>query len=180
MASAHMAVEGAGEIGNGALHPVMTPAHVLLLLGLGLLLGQQTPLDLGKRLRVFAPASAAALLFTFTGTIREINQPVLIALSLCVAILVALEKRLPRFVPEFLCTLTAIGIGIDSAVETGDTGTILKTLIGTWLAMNAIVFYIAICASNGADKQWAKVGVRILGSWIIAISLMVLAFSLRK
>lgn len=179
-ASAHMAVEGAGELGNGALHPLMTPTHVLILLGLGLLLGQQVPLDLGKRLRVFAPVSAVALLFTISGTIGEIYPPALTGLALSVAILVALAKKLPRFVPETLCVLAAVGIGFDSGVETGNLPNILKTLTGTWLAVNALVFYIAICASNGAEKQWAKAGIRVLGSWITAISFMVLALELRK
>lgn len=179
-ASAHMAVEGAGEIGNGALHPLMTPAHVLILLSLGLLLGQQVPLDLGKRLRVFAPVSAVALLITLTGVMKEMNQAVLISMALCVAILVALEKKLPRFVPELLCALAAIVVGLDSGLETGSLGAILKTLAGTWLAVNALVFYIAICASNGANKQWAQIAIRVLGSWIIAISFMVLAFALKK
>lgn len=180
VASAHMTVEGAGEITNGALHPLMTPAHVLVLLALGLLLGQQLPLDLDKRLRVFAPVSAVALLLTMAGGFKELHPPLLIGLALCVAILVAWERKLPRFVPEILCALAAAGISFDSAVETGTTGNILKTLMGTWLVMNAVVFYVAVCASNGAGKQWAKIGIRILGSWIIAISFMVLAFVFKK
>lgn len=179
-ASAHMTVEGAGDIANGALHPLMTPAHVLILLALGLLLGQQLPLDLDKRLRVFAPVSAAALLLTMTGGFKELFPPLLIGLALCIAILVAWERKLPRFVPEILCALAATGIGFDSAMETGTTGNILKTLMGTWLVMNAVIFYIAVCASNGAGRQWAKIGIRVLGSWIIAISFMVLAFALKK
>lgn len=179
-ASAHMAVEGAGEIGNGALHPVMTPTHVLILLGLGLLLGQQAPLDLGKRLRVFAPASSVALLFTVSGTIKEVYPPLLISLALCIAILVALGKKLPPFIPETICALAASGVGLDSGVETGSLSSILKTLIGTWLAVNALVFYIAICASNGAERPWAIAGIRVIGSWITAISLMILAVELRK
>jgi len=175
-----MAVEGAGQLGNGALHPLMTPTHVMILLALGLLLGQQVPLDLGKRIRVFAPLSAAALLFTASGMIKEIHPPVLTGFALCVAILVAFAKKLPRFIPEALCALAAIGIGFDSAVETGTLGEVLKTLTGTWLTVNALVLYIAICASNGADKQWARAGIRVLGSWIVAIAFMVLALELRK
>jgi hydrogenase/urease accessory protein HupE len=179
-ASAHMAVEGAGELGNGALHPLITPAHVLILIALGLLLGQQVPLDLGKRLRIFAPISALALFFTTSGTVKEIYPPLLFGLALCIAILVALGRKLPRFFPEAICTLAAVGVGLDSTVETGNLGAILKTLTGTWLAVNGLVFYLAICASNGTDKQWAKVGIRVLGSWIVAISSMVMALALRK
>lgn len=179
-AHAHIAVEGAGEIANGALHPLITPAHVLILLGLGLLLGQQAPLDLKTPIRVFAPASAIALALAATGRIAGTYQPVLIGIALCIGILVGLERRLPRVASGALCAAAALGIGLDSAVETGSTAAVAKTLLGTWFSVNALVVYIAICASNGAGKKWASTAIRIAGSWIVAISLLVLAFSLRK
>ena len=71
-------------------------------------------------------------------------------------------------------------IALDSTVETGSAFVVTKTLIGTWFSMNAVVCYIAICASNGADKKWAVTAIRVVGSWIVAISVMMLAFALRK
>lgn len=179
-AHAHLTVEGVGDLGNGALHPLMSPAHVLIFLSLGLLIGQQVPFALKTPLRVFAPVSAAALLFTLSGWVDGVYQPFLVGIALVAAVGVALEVRIPRFVCGLLCALAACGIGLDSGVDGGSTWASLKTLAGTWLSLNAAVFYIAVCASNGADKKWAKAAIRVLGSWIIAISLMVLAFSLRK
>ncbi len=180
-AHAHTTVEGAGALGNGALHPLMTPAHVLILLGLGLLLGQQVPLGLGRAVRVFAPASAAALLLTATGRVPAVYPPLMIGIALGLSILVALETRLNGRVAAALCATAAVGIGLDSAVDPGTAAAAgFKMLIGTWFTMNALVFYTAVCASNGADKKWARAGIRVIGSWILAISLMALAFSLRK
>lgn len=179
-AHAHMTVEGAGEIVNGVLHPLLTPAHVLILLALGLLLGQRVPLDLKRPLRVFAPASALALALTTTGKIPSVYQPMLIGIALCLGILVGLAVKLPRLGSGVICAVAALGIGLDSAVETGSGFTVFKTLFGTWLSLNVAVTYLAICASHGADKPWARTGIRVVGSWIIAISLLVLAFSLRK
>ncbi len=179
-AQAHLTVEGVGEVANGALHPLMTPAHALVILSLGLLLGQQVPLKLKLPIRIFAPVSAAALLFTLSGRVNGFYQPVLIGIALTAAILVALEIRIPSWVGAVLCAAAALGIGLDSAVGTGTTVSVLKTLAGTWLGLNAAVFYLAVCASNAEDRKWARVGLRVLGSWIIAIALMVLAFSLRK
>ena len=176
-AHAHLSVEGVGEMANGALHPLLSPAHVLLFLSLALLLGQQVPFDLKTPLRIFAPATAAALLLTLTGWVIEVYQPLLVALALITASLVALEVKIPRWFGGFLCGAVAVGIGLDSAPG---EGSVLKTLAGTWLSLNAVIFYIAMCASNSSDKKWARVAIRVLGSWIIAISLMVLAFSLRK
>lgn len=180
MFQAHMAVEGAGQIASGALHPLVTPAHVLILLGLGLLVGQQVPLDLKVPIRVFAPVSAISLFLTTLWQVSSVYQPVLIGIALCIGILVGLERKLSRLACGLLCAAAAYGIGIDSGVESGSTFEVVKTLIGTWFSMNAAVVYIAICASNSAGRKWARAAIRIVGSWIIAISVLVLAFSLRK
>lgn len=179
-AHAHMAGEGAGQIVNGALHPLMTPSHVLILLGLGLLLGTQVPLDLKTPLRVFAPVTAIALALTASGRVTGVYQPLLIGIAMGIAILVGLAWKLPLVGRMVLCAVAALGVGLDSGVESGTAFQIAKTLVGTWLCVNVAVVYIAICASNGADKKWAMTAIRIIGSWIVAISLMVLAFSLRK
>ena len=179
-AYAHMNVEGAGDIVNGFLHPLMSPAHVLIVLGLGLLLGQQVPLDLKTPVRVLAPCSAVALVLTTCGWGAPVNQPILAGLALCVGLLVALDLKLPRFVSGLLCAAAGMGIALDSAVEAGSAFTVVKTLSGTWISLNVAIVYLAICASHGAGKPWAKTGIRVLGSWIFAISLLVIAFSLRK
>jgi hypothetical protein len=179
-AEAHLTVEGIGDVGSGALHPLMTPTHVLILLGLALLLAQRVPLDLKTPLQVLAPASAIALMLTTTGKFSGVYQPILIGVAMCIAVLVALEVRTTPRVCHLICAVAAIGIGLDSGMENGTALIVAKTLAGTWISMNIVVAYIAICASHGSGKQWARVGIRVVGSWIIAISLMVLAFSLRK
>jgi len=179
-ASAHLTVQGLGDLGNGALHPLATPAHVLILLGLALLLGRRIPLDLRFPMLVLAPASAIALLVTTTGWTGGVSQPFLIALALVIAILVAAEINPSREVIAGLCAAAAAGIGLDSGVETGGAAAIAKALFGTWLSLNFVTGYLSLCVSNGAEKPWARIAMRVAGSWIIAISLMVLAFSLRK
>jgi hydrogenase/urease accessory protein HupE len=175
-----MRVEGAGDLGNGALHPFLTPAHALILLGFALLLGQQVPFRLKSTVRVFAVVSATALACTIPGEIPEIHLACLVSLALCLSVLVASGRQLPGCVLAGLGGLAALGIGLDSGLEPTSSPNALKTLLGNWLSMNAATFYLAICVSHGADKQWARTGIRVLGSWIIAISLLVLAFSLKR
>lgn len=179
-AHAHLAIKGLDELGNGALHPFVTPAHVLIILALGLLLGQQVPFTLKSPVLALAPASAAALLLTTTGLVSGVYQPVLIGIALGIAILVAIGRNLPAVVCGILCAVAAFGIGMDSGAETGTPFVVGKTLLGTWFTLNVAIPYIAICASNGADRKWAGTAIQIAGSWIIAISLMVLAFALKK
>ncbi|MES2477355.1 MAG: HupE/UreJ family protein [Verrucomicrobiota bacterium] len=179
-AHAHMLVDGAGDLGNGALHPLMSPAHLLVLIGLALHLAQQVPFELNAALRTFALASAAALALTFHDSLGEVDQPVLVALALLLGILVGLEIRLPRWATLLIAALVAACVGLDSGVEDQPSVATTKILLGTWLVINALVPYLAMVASNGAEKKWARTAIRVLGSWIIAVSLMVLAFALRK
>jgi hypothetical protein len=179
-ADAHLVVKGLDEVGNGALHPFVTPSHVLVMLALALLLGQQVPFTLRIPTLVMAPVSALALALTATGWMPGFYQPVLPAIALCLAVLVAMERRLPLMAHGISCALAVAAIGLDSPAETGGALATAKTLLGTWLALNLAVPYLAICVSNGAGRQWARTATRIAGSWIIAISLMVLAFALRR
>ena len=53
-----MTAPGMNAFSSGLLHPWMTPTHVIILLALGLWLGQHVPLRLGLACKVFAPAAA--------------------------------------------------------------------------------------------------------------------------
>ena len=50
----------------------------------------------------------------------------------------------------------------------------------TWVTLNLVVFNLAFYVSAMTKKKWTKVGIRVLGSWLIAISLLVLAFYFKK
>lgn len=179
-AQAHTPIEGIGDFLAGLVHPVTTPSHVLLLLGLGLLLGQHPPLNLKGPMLVFGSVSALALLLTCTGWVSNVYPPVLLGLALGAAVMVALEKPIPPTGLYLLLAGAATALGLDSAVESSSIATVLKTLAGTWISLTVLLADIAIYASFCARKLWLKVGIRVMGSWIIAVSLLVLAFSLRK
>jgi succinate dehydrogenase/fumarate reductase cytochrome b subunit len=70
-------------------------------------------------------------------------------------------------------------LGFDSEVETGTVFTIAQTLTGTWLCLILLTGYVTLASSNAAGKPIAMNAIRILGSWIVAIALLMLAFSLR-
>lgn len=179
-ARAHTAINGMGEFVSGLIHPLTTPSHVLILLGLGLMIGQHTPMELKTPLRVFVPLSAVALLLTTTGFITAVHQSVLVGIALVAATLVALEKRLPPLAAGVLFAAAAIAIGLDSVVPPGVTQGVMKTLLGTWVSLVVVLLDVAIYVSFCSKRPWLKVGIRVLGSWIIAISLLVLAFSFRR
>jgi urease accessory protein len=179
-AGAHTAIGGVGDFFGGVLHPLTTPTHLLVLIGLGLLVGQHSPLQLKIPLAVFIPVSALALLFTTTGGVKTVYPPILIGIALVAGVLVALGKPLPAIASGTLFALAALALGLDSAVETGTPMSIAKTLLGTWVGLILTVADSAYYLSFFTKEKWQQVGIRVAGSWITAASFLILAFALRR
>jgi hydrogenase/urease accessory protein HupE len=179
---AHMTAPGMNAFSSGLLHPWMTPTHVLILLVLGLWIGQHVPLRLGLPCKVFAPLSAAALALSTTKWITVVPPVILVAIALVLAAVVALEVRLPSSVRVVLLGAAAIGIGLDSEPETTESLATFSTLAGTWVSLGLglvnIAYYVSLAAAQ--QKKWISIGIRIAGSWIFAISLLMIAFALRR
>jgi urease accessory protein len=179
-AEAHTAISGAGDFFSGVLHPFTTPQHLLVLLGLGLIVGQHPPLNFKASLAVFIPVSALALLLTTTGMVKMVYPPIMISIALIAGVMVALEKSPPAFARGVVFAMAGLAIGLDSAVETGTAPAIAKTLLGTWVGLILAVADIAFYVSFFTKYKWQKVGIRVAGSWITAASLMILAFAFRR
>jgi hydrogenase/urease accessory protein HupE len=179
-AQAHTQIQGAGDIVGGLLHPLTAPAHVLILLGLGLFCAQRTSRRSLTPLAAFALALALALPLTMTSLLAAVPMPVLSGIALVIAAAVALRKPIPIPASCALFAMAAIAIGLDSGVEKGTHLTIIKTLFGTWLGAIALLTCVTVYVGYLPRKEWVKIGLRVLASWIFAISLLMLAFSWRK
>ena len=180
-AHAHTTMPGAGEFVNGALHPVSVPAHVLILLGLGIALGQRNPFQPGRTLAVFAPFAAIALALT-TRITFAVPQPALVGIALCAGGAAAAGRQLPFIAWAILVAAAAAAIGLDSGVENGSGAVVFRTLLGTLASLVIVFFTTAFYTSLAIEqkKKWLDIGLRVAGSWIVAISLLMLAFALRK
>ncbi len=180
-AHAHTAA-GMNRFTGGALHPLTMPLHVLVMLGLGLLLGQHAPLRLARPLGVFASAAAAALALTATGWLTAMHPAALAGIAFACGAIAAFGRRIPAAAAFALITAGAFAVGLDSAVEGGSPGEVTATLAGTWCALVLLLvnvaFYVSLAAA--AERKWLHVALRVAGSWITAIALLLLAFALRK
>ncbi len=118
--------------------------------------------------------------FLATGKVTGLHQPLLIALGLVIAIIVALDLPLSLRTCSPLFAVGALAIGCDSGLESGSLAKTFTTLLGTWVGLFLILVDVSLYVSLLMMRKWAQIGVRVLASWIIAISLLVLAFALRK
>jgi len=178
---AHGAAAGMAGFGGGLIHPLITPPHILLLLALGLWLGQQRPLALRAPALIFVPAAAVGLLMTTYLPPLLAWQPVLMGLALIAALLLATSTRLPTWAALPLIGGAGLALGLDSGVDSSDSTTALAiTLLATWIGLSLCLVNFAYYTSLLPQRKWIQIGVRVAGSWLAAICLLGLAFTFRN
>jgi hydrogenase/urease accessory protein HupE len=157
----------------------MTPADVLAVLGLGLLGGQ-----LGKR------ASRGAVLALpggwLVGGLAGVafpgphELPAATALGvLAGGLLVAANARVPRGAFVALAVVLGALHGFVTGATTTAAGGDLLTLAGAVLAAFTLASLVPALVV-GLREGWARIAVRVAGSWVAAIGLLMLAWLARS
>ena len=173
---AHTAIVGAGDFYAGFLHPITALEHVVPLLALGLLAGQQkgepwTPLVCAAAVAVGAPLVA---LLPNLDWVRHVNA----ATAMLMGIFVAASWRPPTLLFLGLATVLGLGLGYLHGLELAP-GMRPGLFIGGVAAATAIVLFYCAAAVRSLRPVWAQVGVRVAGSWVVAISTLVLGLAFR-
>lgn len=172
--SAHTVSNRFGDFYGGMLHPLTALEHALPVLALGLLAGQQGEraarwLVLVFPLALLIGAGLGAVTPSFP-SMSLLNAASFVALGL----LVAAGLRLP------LPVLIALGavFGLSHGYENGRAmvpGTAVHLFIlGVATAGGLVMALVSAATIDLAERAWARVGVRILGSWIAAIGIMII------
>ena len=176
-AHAHLASTGFGSYYDGVAHLVMTPGDLLVVIGLGLLAGSGGAAA-GRTVLVALPAA------WLTGGFVGMHWPggeltVLLVLSFGVmGALVALDWQLPQVVVLAL----ACGAGL---LHGYDNGTTMTAGGRTWLALLGAATAVFVMATLlpallvSLRQQWMRVAVRVAGSWIVAVAILMLGWLAR-
>jgi len=173
---AHVPIAGADGLYGGLLHPLFVPAHLLALIGLGLLIGQQ---NAGRRALAlnFVVALAAGLVAIVLAAGPSRANDVLIVSAAVAGLLVAAARPLPQVVGWPLAAVTGAAIGLDSPPDVIDLRTATVMLIGT--GFGAIIVLVVMAEGTAVlRRDWQRIGVRIAGSWMAAAAILVLALRL--
>ncbi len=178
---AHTTFPGLGEFASGFLHPLTTPAHLLVLLALGLWFGQRAPLRIKEPAAIFATAAACGLVLTTATHVGGVYPPVLTVVGLCIGACVAVGAPMPFAIKLVACSVAALVLGLDSGADAGTPGASAAKVLGaTWVSLVLCLVNAAFYVSLLPPVRWVQTGVRVLGSWIVAISFLLLAFALRR
>jgi urease accessory protein len=172
-ALAHAPIKGIGTFYNGVLHPVLVPAHLLLVVGLGLLLGQHAPRLSRDAWFAFVAAFWIALATGHTLG-AAVPQAALPALAFVAGLLVALELTFGVAIFMALSAAAGVGIGFDSTPDGGQHREMWLALAGTAIGGMLLLSYVGGFASC-CVRPWQRIGIRVAGSWIAASAGIVLA-----
>jgi hydrogenase/urease accessory protein HupE len=174
-ALAHPAPFGVPGFFGGLLHPAFVPAHLMAALGLGILVGQQAPHWGRAAPATFIVALIVGLAVLTTGVVPRFAGEAVLLLALTSGALVALARPLPERAGCALAAVTGIAIGLDSPPEVVSVRQAHLMLIGTAFGGGLLLIVIVEIATR-LTSPWQRTAARILGSWIAASAVLVLAF----
>ena len=177
-ALAHPPPLGVRGFWGGVLHPVFVTDHVVGILALGLLIGGQERWGI-LPLAAYAAALAAGLAAMTTGIVPRFANEAVLAMAVVAALLVAWARPLPQMFGAVLAIVLGLAIAFDSPPEVLSVSEANLMLIGTGIGAAAFLIAVAL-ATRQAQARWAKIGLRILGSWIAAAAILALALRLAR
>jgi hypothetical protein len=175
-AQAHDPV-GGNTFWSGLLHPWLVPAHALALAGLILLGAGQ-----GRRRWLYA-AFALGLLagaFALTQGVGETRAPVVIlVVAVVTGMLAAAAWELPLLLAVPIALIGGAAIALDSPPQAIRIAAALGIQLGTGLgALVPLVLLGEAAAAIRATRL--QIGLRVLGAWIAASAILVLALRLAR
>ena len=172
-ARAHDAFGNAGAFWGGFLHPLTALEHMLAIVAFGLLAGLQPLRPAFAALLTFALALAAGGIAGMTGwTLPDLGFVTAGSIAV-IALLVALARPLPPALLIALALLLGLlhGLANGAAVPAGFDR--IAFLLGM-VAGPALVAHLLIGGVRRLEAPWTRVAVRVLGSWLAAVGLLVL------
>ncbi len=165
---------------QGFLHPLLVPSHFIVLIALGLLTGQQG----GRALKLALPAFALLVMDGLVLTRFYVpgwnNELVLLILAALLGVLCALQLRLSILLVLLAAAVAGLVIGLDSGVTLIPGMKPAKTYLALAGTGVGAILTLTVCTLLGfyLHKLWQGIGVRVLGAWVTAGSVMVLALLL--
>jgi urease accessory protein len=177
-AEAHLVTTGLGPLYDGLLHVALTPEDLVPVLALALLAGLRGVTH-GRRALFVLPT--AWLLGGVIGLAAHGGaSPNWTALSfVLLGGLVALDARLPLGATTLLAALLGLGHGYLNGASLAGPGLGTVGLLGI---VAAVFTLVALAASFVVPLRaaWARLVVRVAGSWIAAIGLLLIGWAMRS
>lgn len=174
-AQAHAPMPGIGHFYNGAFHPFLVVPHLLALISLGLWTGQRGVAAIGGMAAALAAGLLAGLGPALAMAVPDTDLLVLAAAG-ATGLAVAVARPLPQTLAWLFAAAVGLAIGLGSAPDGVQGMARWAVAAGTVCGATLALVWTAAMASF-ARPAWTRIALRVLGSWISASALLVLALS---
>ncbi len=176
-AEAHLVTSGLGPVYDGMEHMLLSPEEWLMIAGLGLWAGLNGP-AVGRSVLFLLPA--AWLAGGGTAHFIHLTLPSLLpaATLLVVGGLVAADLKTDKIFVIVLAGTLGFLQGYLNGVSFGITDGLTLILLGA-----CIVAFVIVALSAGlviGVRGWRRIVVRVAGSWITAIGILLAGWTIRK
>jgi urease accessory protein len=180
-AEAHLMTTGLGPVYDGVLHLLTSPEDLIPLLLLAVLAGMNGA-TAGRYALFVLPCAwlLSAVVSSYAATaVAAHYAPIVTILSLVLlGFLVALDRRLPVWLIVVLALLVGASNGALNGMGLLAAATGRVALVGI-VVTTFVVMALAAAAALSLRATWARVALRVVGSWSVAIGLLLLGWTLR-
>jgi urease accessory protein len=175
---AHLNSTGMGPVYDGLLHFLFSPEDILAVLALALFAGQRGPAH-GRRALFILPAAwlAGGLLGLTSGAMG--GGSLTFVSFLLLGGLLAANAALSLRATTALTGLIGLFHGYLNGAGMGRPADGALALLGIVFAVFALVA-LASSFVLSLRQQWARIAVRVVGSWIVASGLLMIGWAVRR
>jgi urease accessory protein len=164
---------------GGLLHPLLVPTHLITLVGVGLLACQQAAGVRRTMVVTFAAGLLAGLVAIITAVAVEDADVVALLCAATAGLFAAFAWPAPLLLFAPLAAVAGAAIELDSVPEEISMRATVLALAGTVVTATATLTLVAAIAAD-RRREWQRIGIRVLGSWIAASAILVLALRLTQ
>ena len=178
-AEAHLNATGMGPVYDGMAHFLLSPEDLVPVLALALIAGLRGA-SYGRRALFVLPT--AWLIGGLVGLSEPAtNGSAVVSASwfLLLGGLVAADVQFPLLIATFLAVLLGLDKGYLNGDGLGQSETAIVALTGLTFAI-FVVIALASAFVLTLRAQWARIAVRVAGSWVFAIGLLMLGWASRR
>jgi urease accessory protein len=175
---ANMLFLDAPGLADGFVRPLLAPAHLLSLIGLGLLAGRASLPALIAIAAGFVVGLAGGLGAIAWGIGETPANDALFAAAGACGALAALAAPIPVRAAAWAALIIGCAVGLDSPPEAISLGEAVLTLVGTGCGAVAGLVLMTAAAALIRSAGWS-IALRVAGSWLAAIAVLVLALRWR-
>lgn len=175
-ASAHLVTTGLGPVYDGIGHLVMTPEDLVPVLALALYAGLRGTAP-GRRALFVLPLSwfAGGLIGVFIEGVPML--PVAPLSFFILGVLIAADMKLSNTLFTVVVLLLGFGHGVLNGVALKEGPAVLG-LIGIMVTLFVLVALISARVVS-LKKPWTRIVVRVAGSWVAAIGMLMFGWMFR-